>query len=286
MRKERFNVTGMTCSACSSRVEKAVSKLDGIGEISVNLLTNSMKAEFDESVLKAEDIIAAVEKAGYGASVFSNEPAADAVMTDTSAERKNIAAEEIGQTKLRLIVSFIFLIPLMYISMGHMIGLPVADALEDVLYGTENAGVYVFTQFLLLLPILYVNRKFFISGFGSLSHGGPNMDTLVGMGAAAATIYGCFALLRICYGLGHGDMEVVHHYSMNIYFESAGTILTLITLGKFLETRSKGKTSEAIEKLIDMAPQTAIVERNGVETEIPVSQVRAFREVLQVRLTF
>lgn len=275
MRKERFNVTGMTCSACSSRVEKAVSKLDGIGEISVNLLTNSMKAEFDESVLKAEDIIAAVEKAGYGATVFSNEPSADPVTADTAAERKNIAAEEIRQTKIRLIVSFLFLIPLMYISMGHMIGVPVAAPLENVLYGVENAGVYVFTQFLLLLPILYMNRKFFISGFGSLAHGGPNMDTLVGMGAAAATIYGCFALLRICYGLGHGDMEVVHHYSMNIYFESAGTILTLITLGKFLETRSKGKTSEAIEKLIDMAPQTAIVERNGVETEIPVSQVRA-----------
>jgi len=155
-----------------------------------------------------------------------------------------------------------------------MIGLPVPGFLENVLYGTENAGVYVFVQFLMVLPILYLNRKFFISGFRSLSHAGPNMDTLVGLGAAAATLYGCFALLRICYGLGHGDFAVVQHYSMNIYFESAGTILTLITLGKFLEARSKGKTSEAIEKLIDMSPQTALVERDGVEAEIPVEQVR------------
>ncbi len=275
MRKENFNVTGMTCSACSARVEKAVSKLDGIGNVSVNLLTNSMKAEFDESVLNADGIIEAVVRAGYGASIAGAGKSAETVANGNTSERRNVAAEEIRQMKTRVIVSFAFLIPLMYVSMGHMIGLPVADFLEKILYGTENAGVYVFAQFLLLLPILYMNRKFFISGFSSLRHGGPNMDTLVGLGAAAATIYGCFALFRICYGLGHGDMELVHHYSMNIYFESAGTILTLITLGKFLEARSKGKTSEAIEKLIDMAPQTALVEVNGVEIEIPVEQVKA-----------
>ena len=275
MRKENFNVTGMTCSACSARVEKAVSKLDGIGNVSVNLLTNSMKAEFDESVLNADGIIEAVVRAGYGASIVAAGNSAETVANGNTSERKNLAAEEIRQMKTRLIVSFAFLIPLMYVSMGHMIGLPVADFIEKVLYGTGNAGVYVFAQFLLLLPILYMNRKFFISGFSSLRHGGPNMDTLVGLGATAATVYGCFALFRICYGLGHGDMELVHHYSMNIYFESAGTIFTLITLGKFLEARSKGKTSEAIEKLIDMAPQTALVEVNGVETEIPVEQVKA-----------
>ena len=273
MREEKFNVTGMTCSACSARVEKAVLKLEGINSVTVNLLTNSMKAEFDETVLGTQGIIDAVVKAGYGASpAAARENAAEG--SGRSSERKNIAAEEIRQMKIRLITSLAFLIPLMYISMGHMIGLPVAGFLEKVMYGTENAGVYVFTQFLLLLPILYMNRKFFISGFKSLAHAGPNMDTLVGLGAAAATVYGCFAMLRICYGLGHGDMEIVHHYSMNIYFESAGTILTLITLGKFLETRSKGKTSEAIEKLIDMAPQTAIIERDGVQVEIPVEQVK------------
>ncbi len=274
MRKENFNVTGMTCSACSARVEKAVLKLDGISNVSVNLLTNSMKAEFDESVLDAEGIIGAVIKAGYGASVSGAGIDHDRVESDNTSERKNIASEEMGQMRKRLIASFVFLIPLMYISMGHMAGLPVAAPVERILYGTENAGVYVFVQFLLLLPILYINRKFFISGFSSLRHGGPNMDTLVGLGAAAATVYGCFALLRICYGLGHGDMGVVYHYSMNIYFESAGTILTLITLGKFLEARSKGKTSEAIEKLIDMAPQTALVEVDGVATEMPVSCVK------------
>ncbi len=274
MKKSNFNVTGMTCSACSARVEKAVSKLDGIGQVSVNLLTNSMKAEYDETVMTAEGIIAAVVKAGYGASEVSSSAGAAEGGSENTSARKNIAAEEMRQMKIRLTASFAFLIPLMYISMGHMIGLPVPTVLENVLYGDVNAGVFVFVQFLLLLPILYMNRKFFISGFSSLRHGGPNMDTLVGLGAAAATIYGCFALLRICYGLGHGDMEVVHHYSMNIYFESAGTILTLITLGKFLETRSKGKTSEAIEKLIDMAPQTALVEVDGVETEIPVEQVK------------
>ena len=207
MRKENFNVTGMTCSACSARVEKAVSKLDGIGNVSVNLLTNSMKAEFDESVLNADGIIEAVVRAGYGASIVAAGNSAETVANGNTSERKNLAAEEIRQMKTRLIVSFAFLIPLMYVSMGHMIGLPVADFIEKVLYGTGNAGVYVFAQFLLLLPILYMNRKFFISGFSSLRHGGPNMDTLVGLGATAATVYGCFALFRICYGMGHGDME-------------------------------------------------------------------------------
>lgn len=274
MRKEKFNVTGMTCSACSARVEKAVCRLDGIGPVTVNLLTNSMKAEYDENILTQQDIIDAVVKAGYGASPAAESGGMGAAAGEGTAERRNIAAEEIRQMKIRLISSFVFLIPLMYISMGHMIGLPVPDFLENVMYGTENAGVYVFVQFLLVLPILYLNRKFFISGFRSLSHAGPNMDTLVGLGAAAATLYGCFALMRICYGLGHGDLETVHHYSMNIYFESAGTILTLITLGKFLEARSKGKTGEAIEKLIDMSPKTAIALRDGIETEIPVDQVR------------
>ena len=275
MKKSNFNVTGMTCSACSARVEKAVGKLDGIRQVSVNLLTNSMKAEFDESALTENEIIDAVVRAGYGASVAARAAGQNTAGSENTSAGRNIAAEEIRQMKNRLIISFVFLIPLMYVSMGHMIGLPVPEALQSVLYGDANAGVFVFVQFLLLLPVLYVNRKFFVSGFSSLRHGGSNMDTLVGLGAAAATVYGCFALLRICYGLGHGDMEVVHHYSMNIYFESAGTILTLITLGKFLETRSKGKTSEAIEKLIDMAPQTALVEVDGLETELPVEHVKA-----------
>lgn len=273
MREEKFNVTGMTCSACSARVEKAVGKLEGIGSVTVNLLTNSMKVEYDEAMLSTDGIIGAVEKAGYGASLAGQSDPISTMQSNGN-QRKNIAAEEIKQMKQRLIVSFVFLIPLMYLAMGHMMGLPVSGFLETYLYGTENAGVMVLTQLLLLIPILYANRKFFFVGFKSLFHGGPNMDTLIALGSSAAAIYGIFALFRIVYGMGHGDWEVVHHYSMNIYFESSGTILTLITLGKFLETRSKGKTSEAIEKLMDLSPRTAVVERSGAEMEIPVDQVQ------------
>lgn len=276
MKEEKFNITGMTCSACSARVEKATSKLEGMGTVSVNLLTNSMKVEYDEGRLSMEDIIQAVEKAGYGASAAQMTASQGAGTPEK--EKKNIAQEEIKKMKGRLILSIAFLIPLMYLSMGHMMqmdfGMPVPQVVESVFYGTENAVAMVFGQFLLLLPILYANRKYFSVGFKSLVHGGPNMDTLIAIGAAAATVYGCFALFRIGYGLGHGDMELVHQYSMDIYFESAGTILTLITVGKFLETRSKGKTSEAIEKLMDLSPQTAIVEREGKEETIPVDQVR------------
>lgn len=274
MTENKFNVTGMTCSACSARVEKAVSKLDGVSSVSVNLLTGSMKAEFDEKELSAGDIIKAVEKAGYGASqVSSGDKQVAGSDPSTGSNRKNIAANEMKQMKNRLTVSIVFLVILMYLSMGHMIGIPMPGWMHTYFLGDENAVTMVLTQFLLLLPILYVNRKFFDVGFKSLIHGGPNMDTLIAMGSAAATVYGIFALLRIGYGMGHGDWEVVHHYSMNIYFESAGTILTLITLGKYLEAGSKGKTSEAIEKLMDLSPQMAIAERNGVETEIPVEQV-------------
>lgn len=282
MREERFDITGMTCSACSARVEKATAKLEGMGNVSVNLLTNSMKVQYDEDRLAMEDIIKAVEKAGYGASA--------AQMADTeqgqkkSASRTNVAEEELKQMKGRLILSILFLIPLMYLSMGHMmqmdLGLPVPALIENLFYGNKNAVSMVFAQFLLLLPILYANRKYFSTGFKSLLRGGPNMDTLIAIGSAAATVYGCFALFRIGYGLGHGDMEVVHQYSMDIYFESAGTILTLITVGKFLETRSKGKTSEAIEKLMDLSPQTAIVERDGMESVVAVDEVRAGDVVL------
>ena len=281
MKNEKFSVTGMTCSACSARVEKVVSGLPGVREVTVNLLTETLKVEYNEAKLSSEKIIETVEKAGYNADSMDKNSISENRGAKTDA-RKNVFADEVDQMKVRLIGSFAFLIPLMYISMGHMIGLPVPDFLENVLYGVENAGVYVFVQFILLLPVLYLNRKFFITGFKSLTHAGPNMDTLVGLGAAAATVYGCFALLRICYGLGQGEMEIVHHYSMNIYFESAGTILTLITLGKFLEARSKGKTSEAIEKLIDLSPQTAILDRYGFECEVPVEEVQ-IGDVLIIR---
>lgn len=177
--------------------------------------------------------------------------------------------DEIKNMKRRLIVSFIFLIPLFYISMGHMMGLP----LPHILHGNANALSFAFTQFLLTLPIIYINRKYYQVGYKTLLRGAPNMDSLIAIGSTAALVYGVVAIYMIGWGLGHGDADIVSRYSMDLYFESAGMILTLITLGKFLETRSKGKTSEAITKLMDLAPKTAVVERDGVETEVPVEQV-------------
>ncbi len=268
-RKEKFDVTGMTCSACSSRVEKCVRQLDGLNDVTVNLLTNSMQVEFDQSKLSTEQIISAVTQAGYGASVRQESNAQVQFSTAAPVKRENPMVAELKEMKHRLIVSFVFLIPLMYVSMGHMIGLP----LPSFLSGHHNAISFAFTQFLLALPIAYVNRKFYIKGFGTLAHGAPNMDSLVAIGSTAAMTYGIFAIYRMSYGLGIGDLELVARYHENLYFESSVMILALITIGKYLETRSKGKTSEALTHLMDMAPKTATVERNGEQQEVPVEQV-------------
>ena len=263
--KQKFNITGMTCSACSAHVEKAVNKLDGIQSATVNLLSNSMMAEFDESVLTADDIIKAVIDSGYGASL----PAAGGGSKAAQPPRDNGMEAELASMKKRLVWSFVFLIPLFYISMGHMMGAP----LPAFLLGHENALSFALTQLLLTLPIMYINDKYYKVGFKTLWHRAPNMDSLIAVGSSAAVIYGIFAIYQIGYGLGHGDMERVAHYHMDLYFESAGMILTLITLGKFLETRSKGKTSQAITRLMDLAPKTARVLRGGQEVEIPVEEV-------------
>ncbi len=268
-RKEKFDVTGMTCSACSSRVEKCVRQLDGSNDVTVNLLTNSMQVEFDQSKLSTEQIISAVTQAGYGASVRQESNAQAQFSTAVPVKRENPMVAELKEMRHRLIVSFVFLIPLMYVSMGHMIGLP----LPSFLSGHHNAISFAFTQFLLALPIAYVNRKFYIKGFGTLAHGAPNMDSLVAIGSTAAMTYGLFAIYRMSYGLGIGDLELVARYHENLYFESSVMILALITIGKYLETRSKGKTSEALTHLMDMAPKTATVERNGEQQEVPVEQV-------------
>lgn len=264
---EKFDITGMTCSACSSRVEKCVSKLDGMQEVSVNLLTNSMQVAFDADKLSSDDIIAAVTQAGYGASVKAEHNAA--ASKAAAKPQENPVEAQLKEMKRRLIISFVFLIPLLYVSMGHMIGLP----LPAFLSGHENAVSFAFTQFLLTLPVVYINRKFYIKGFQSLLHGAPNMDSLIAIGSGAALTYGIFAIYRMSYGLGHGNMELVSRYHMDLYFESAAMILALITVGKYLETRSKGKTSEALSKLMDLAPKTATVERDGQLLEIPVEQV-------------
>ena len=279
--KERFDVTGMTCSACSSHVEKSVSKLTGVENVSVNLLTNSMQVEFDENKLDTAVIIKAVEDAGYGAAVKDGHAKSGTKTSGQSDSQENSGLSAVEQNvknmKKRLIVSLIFWIPLMYVSMGHMIyqwlNIPMPPFTMNFLHGNENAITYAFTQFLLLLPILIANQKYFKNGFKTLWHRSPNMDSLIAIGAGAAILYGIFAIYRIGYAMGHGDMAVVHQYAHDLYFESAGTILTLITIGKYLETKSKGKTSEAITKLLNLAPKTVTVVRDGVEQVIDATDV-------------
>lgn len=261
---KKFDVTGMTCSACSSHVEKSVCKLVGEGNVSVSLLTNSMQVSYDESKISENDIIKAVEDAGYGASVAGGSSAKKAE------KKESVVDAELKEMKTRLIVSFVFLIPLMYVSMGSMAGLPQLG----FLVGHGNAVSFAFTQFLMCLPILYVNRKYFQVGFKTLWHRAPNMDSLIAVGSTAALVYGIFAIYRMSYGLGAGDHALVEKYHMDLYFESSVMILTLITLGKFLETRSRRKTSEAISRLTELAPETAVVEKNGVEVEIPIEELQ------------
>lgn len=272
--KESFDVTGMSCSACSAHVEKSVSKVDGVDKVMVNLLTNSMQVEFQEEKTNTAAIIKAVEEAGYGASVKGKTAEKASGETDAvSVQQKNIA-----NMKKRLIISVIFLVPLMYVSMGHMIynwlGVPMPPFTMKFLHGNGNAVIYAFTQFLLLLPILFVNQKYFRNGFKTLAKRSPNMDSLIAIGATASIVYGIFAIYRIGYGLGHGDADVVMHYSHDLYFESAGMILTLITVGKYLETKSKGRTSEAITKLMNLAPKTVTVVRDGAESVVDASEVQ------------
>lgn len=275
--KEKFDVTGMTCSACSSRVEKCVSKLEGVNEVSVNLLTNSMQVEFNDAVIQEQGIIDAVVHAGYGASVQGKKKASD-TRESLKENKKNPVQEHMEYMKKRTIWSFIFLIPLMYVSMGHMIGLP----LPGFLHGTVNAVGFAMTQFLLCIPVIYINRAYYTKGFSTLLHGAPNMDTLIAVGSAASLVYGVFAIYRMGYGLGVQDMDLVNRYLHDLYFESAVMILALINIGKYLEARSKGKTSEAINKLMDMAPKTAFVERNGTVVEIPAEEIQ-IGDILQVK---
>ena len=271
--KQKYDVTGMTCSACSSRVEKCVRRVEGVKDVSVNLLTNSMQVEYEEQKTSDQKIIDAVVHAGYGASVkgHGGNGAQTTVSRGNAAQavKANPVEEQMKNMKRRLILSFIFLIPLMYVSMGHMVGLPLPWFLE----GTENAVGFAFTQFLLCLPVAFVNKAYYTKGFSTLFHGAPNMDTLIAVGSTASLIYGIFAIYRIGYGLGVQDFALVHQYQHDLYFESAVMILALINVGKYLEARSKGKTSEAITKLMNLAPKTAVVEREGREWKIPVEQV-------------
>ncbi len=265
--KQTFDVTGMSCAACEARVDKATRAVPGVNGVAVNLLKNSMDIDFDGDPETLKAVSEAVEKAGYGAIPrVAVKEGKGAPSGPTPAER---AAAELAHMRFRVIVSFIFCLPLFYISMGHMLGWPLPDALLG-----HNVVPFALTEFLLLLPIVYVNFKFFRGGFKSLFHGAPNMDSLVALGATASIVYGIYAMYRMGFALGAGDMESAHMAAMDLYFEGAGMILTLITLGKFFEARAKGKTTDAITALMDLAPKTALRELAGGEQEVPIEEVR------------
>lgn len=265
MKKETYDVTGMTCASCASHVEKAVSGQDGARKVAVNLLKNSMVVEYDEDRLNPEMIEKAVADAGYVASLRTE--------GEESAPKpaENTAQREYENYRRRLIRSAVFAVPLIYISMGHMMHWP----LPSFLLGTRNAAVLSFTELLLLLPVIHLNRSYFTNGFKSLFKGRPNMDSLVALGSSAAIVYGIYSIYGITLGLGALDFRSVSAHAMNLYLESAGTILTLITLGKTLEAKAKGKTTDAISKLLNLAPKTARVLRDGKEETIPVEKVKA-----------
>ena len=239
-----------------------------------------MVVEYDDKITNTDKIINSVIDIGYGATLHESKENGK-----SKKEIKNSSVyNDVKSMKHRLIISLIFWIPLMYVAMYHMFkdwfGIPIPSFIMNMFHGTENSLVFAFTQFLLLLPILYVNRNYFISGFKKLFKGMPNMDSLIAIGSSAATIYGIVAIYMIGYGLGHNNIEIVQNYANNLYFESAGTILTLITIGKYLETKSKGKTSDAISKLINLAPKTAVVVRDGKEIEVGIEEIVKDDEVI------
>ena len=264
MEKKQFDVTGMTCAACSARVEKCVGKLEGVRSVQVNLLAGSMTVCYDERTTGVEAIEHSVEEAGYGAHVRREDEAASA-----AAGLERVRQEQHGMRR-RWWWSLVFLVPLLYVAMGHMLGWP----LPPFLAGDSRALALGLCQLALLLPIMVLNRRYYTVGFRTLFRGSPNMDSLVAMGSFAAFAYGVYAVVRIGVGTGAADWDTVRRFAHDLYFESAGTILTLVTLGKYFESKSKGKTSEAITKLMNLAPETAILVRFGMEKEVPVSEVR------------
>lgn len=270
MKKERYAVTGMTCSACSAHVQKAVAAVPGVHSVQVNLLQNNMTVEFEEAETTPETIFAAVKKAGYGAAPLSESgmtaaPAGGTPIVSAHAERN------------RLIWSIVFLIPLFYIGMGHMINL---FPLPSVLKGHSSMMLIALIELVLVTPILFLNRKYFIKGTTTLLHGAPTMDTLIALGSAVSFCYSLYATFAIAYDMGQMDMDAAHSHMNQLYYESAGMILTLISLGKFLEARSKAKTTDAISSLVKLTPQTALVRRNGVEQEIPTASIQVGDTIL------
>jgi len=268
METKKFDVVGMTCASCVAHVEKSVRKLEGIQAVNVQLMTNSMTVTYDDKQVDVKKIESSVQKAGYEAFARGDK--------SEKARPVDFVKQEQSELKKRFWFSLGFLMPLLYLSMGHMMGFPMPSFLS----GYANLSAFAFTQFLLTLPVVYLNRTFYKGGFKSLFQASPTMDSLIAIGSSAAVFYGLFALYKIGYGFGHGDAAMVGQFAHDLYFESAATILTLVTLGKYLEARSKGNTSEAITKLLNLAPKVATVIRSGGEIEIPVEEVLIGDEVV------
>lgn len=261
--KNKFDVMGMTCSACSSAVERAVKKVDGVKDVNVSLMTNSMTVDYDGDL--SSDIEKAVSDAGYSAQLQTNDK-----KINREEKKENIFETQYQETKKRLELSLIFMIPLFYIAMGPMMGLPTFSFLQ----GYEGIFNLAFTEMLLAAPVLFINRHYFINGFKALYHRTPTMDSLISIGSASAFIYGIYVIFKVVIGYIAQDMEMVMHYGHDLYFESSAMILTLITLGKTLESRAKRKTSDAVESLINLTPNTANVIIDGVEKNIRVEEVQ------------
>lgn len=287
MAQDKFDVGGMTCAACQAHVDRAVSKLDGVQSVAVNLLAGSMLVDYDPAQVSPDDICTAVDRAGYSASPIST--GTDAVQSGSAQARSGAAHMESPTKKLeaaasamrtRLIVSIVFLIPLFYIGMGHMLGWPLPGIFTDHTHSMTLA----LTELVLLIPIAYVNDAYFINGFKSLAHGAPTMDALIAVGATASIAWSLYAMFIMADQLAAGQVHEAMMTSMdNLYFESAGTILSLVTVGKYLETRSKSKTGGAIEALIDLAPKTAtVVAEDGSEATVDVDAILP-GQVLRVR---
>lgn len=287
MAQDKFDVGGMTCAACQAHVDRAVSKLDGVESVAVNLLAGSMLVDYDPAQVTPDDICSAVDRAGYSASPVST--GTDAAQSGSAQARSGAAHMESPTKKLeaaasamrtRLIISIIFLIPLFYIGMGHMLGWPLPGVFTDHTHSMTLA----LTELVLLTPIVYVNDAYFINGFKSLAHGAPTMDALIAVGATASIAWSLYAMFIMADQLAAGQVHEAMMTSMdNLYFESAGTILSLVTVGKYLETRSKSKTGGAIEALIDLAPKTAtVVAEDGIEATVDVDAILP-GQVLRVR---
>ena len=268
----------MSCAACQAHVEKAVCKLDGVENVAVNLLSNSMAVDFDENAVSADDICRAVDRAGYTASPEAAPQASSSegsAPTTSAAPRQatpaQVMAEQARHMRNRLIVSLVFMVPLFYLGMGHMLGAPIPAFLA----GAQNSMSYALALLVLALVIAYVNRAYFENGFKSLAHRAPNMDALIAIGSGASFIYSLYTMFRMSAALGAGDLELAHHLQMNdLYLESAGMILALVTVGKYLETRSTGKTGAAIEKLVNLAPKTATVLVDGEERTVEADAIQ------------